>query len=124
MVSWLIAGFSACSSVPVVPAPTATLNIMRESITPGQPLPTSTLLEPIGIPSPSGRIVFSAGPHPHADIYVINADGSGLTQLTTDPAADFDPSWSPDGNYLLFQADGLYMMRVDGSGVTKNRSNP
>ena len=28
------------------------------------------------------------------DIYVVNASGSGLRQLTTDPAADYEPAWS------------------------------
>ena len=47
--------------------------------------------------SATGRIAFSAGPHPHEDVYIVNTDGSGLSRLTDDPAADFDPSWSPDG---------------------------
>jgi len=47
-----------------------------------------------------GRIVFSAG-HPYEeDIYVINADGTGEMRVTTNPAADFDPTWSPDGEQI------------------------
>src|SRR5216117_1050382 len=42
-----------------------------------------------------GRIAFSAGTPLHEDVYVINADGSALTRVTRDPAADFDPTWSP-----------------------------
>src|SRR3989442_753489 len=33
---------------------------------------------------------------PFEEIYVMNADGSGLTQLTHDNAYDAFPSWSPD----------------------------
>jgi hypothetical protein len=40
----------------------------------------------------TGRIAFSAGPPHREDVYVINADGTGRTRVTTDPAADFDPA--------------------------------
>ena len=32
-------------------------------------------------------------------------DGTGLTQLTSDPADDFQPSWSPDGSTIAFVSD-------------------
>jgi Tol biopolymer transport system component len=47
--------------------------------------------------SPDGsQIAFSRGAEDteEQDIFVVNVDGSGLTQLTTDPAADGHPSWS------------------------------
>ena len=31
------------------------------------------------------------------EIYVMNADGSGKTQLTKNGSGDFDPTWTPDG---------------------------
>jgi Tol biopolymer transport system component len=31
------------------------------------------------------------------DIFVINADGSGLKRITISLASDYNPSWSPDG---------------------------
>ncbi len=38
-----------------------------------------------------------------ADIYKIRRDGSGLTNLTSSPAAiDFDPAWSRDGARIAF----------------------
>ena len=36
------------------------------------------------------------------EIYVMNADGSGQTRLTTNPAIDTSPAWSPDGTKILF----------------------
>ena len=36
------------------------------------------------------------------DLWVVNADGTGLTRLTSDPAADSNPRWSPDGQSLYF----------------------
>ena len=31
----------------------------------------------------------------NVDVYVMNADGSGQTRLTTDPAPDLSPDWQP-----------------------------
>ena len=58
----------------------------------------------------------------NAEIYVINADGSGLTNLTNDPGNDYDPDWSPDGRQIAFSStrDGnyeIYVMNADGSEV-------
>lgn len=39
-----------------------------------------------------------------SDIFVINADGSGLTQLTTNDSNDLSPVWSSDG-YIYFISD-------------------
>ncbi|RMG62835.1 MAG: S9 family peptidase [Calditrichaeota bacterium] len=38
----------------------------------------------------------------NSDIYVMDADGSNLRQLTRSEAADYHPRWSPDGKSLLF----------------------
>jgi Tol biopolymer transport system component len=71
--------------------------------------------------APTGRIAFSLGsPLPNADIYVVHADGSGLVRLTDDPAADFDPSWSPDGRRIAYRHEDeksgqIYVMNADGS---------
>jgi len=31
----------------------------------------------------------------NAEVYVMNADGSGQTRLTDDPGLDLEPAWSP-----------------------------
>jgi len=48
----------------------------------------------------------------NADVYVMNADGSDLRRLTSDPATDNSPRWSPDGKSLLFVSN-----RKEGSQV-------
>ncbi|HEY3210808.1 MAG TPA: hypothetical protein VGL18_13655 [Actinomycetota bacterium] len=76
----------------------------------------------------TGRITFSNGTD---DIWVVNADGSGLQRLTTNPANDFDPAWSPDGSKIAFRSerDGnneVYVMEADGSrqrDVSRHRAD-
>lgn len=36
------------------------------------------------------------------DLYMVNVDGSKLTQLTFHPGHDVSPIWSPDGNSVFF----------------------
>lgn len=58
---------------------------------------------------------------PPGEIYVMNADGSGVTNLTRNPAYSGNPVWSHDGSRILFASnrdDGritLYLMNADGS---------
>ena len=40
----------------------------------------------------------------HPDLFLINADGSGLTQLTNDQEPDRSPAWSPDGSRIAFSS--------------------
>ena len=60
-----------------------------------------------------------------SDVYVMNADGSNITQLTSTNRFDGDIHWSPDGSRLAFYSspDGspgkkAYLMNPDGSDVT------
>ena len=36
------------------------------------------------------------------EIYVVDADGSGLRRLTHNWKSDGTPAWSPDGRKILF----------------------
>jgi dipeptidyl aminopeptidase/acylaminoacyl peptidase len=58
------------------------------------------------------------------DLYVINADGSGLKQLTQTPENEFNYLWRPDGKKIgyLSTASGdaqIWEMNPDGSGKSK-----
>ena len=72
--------------------------------------------------SPDGRrIAFQSDVDEDWEIFVMNADGSGVTQLTDNEAWNLTPSWSPDGRRIAFQSlrDGdreIYVMNADGFG--------
>jgi Tol biopolymer transport system component len=42
---------------------------------------------------------------PDFDLYVVNADGTGLSRVTSAPANEQDPSWAPDGASLYYWSD-------------------
>lgn len=73
--------------------------------------------------SPDGtRIAFQTKIESNTEIYLINANGSGMTNLTNNPWRDGGPAFSPDGGQIVFSSnrDGhtgkfnLYLMNTDG----------
>jgi Tol biopolymer transport system component len=81
-------------------------------------------------PGENGKITFDSNRDGgNYDIYVMNADGSEQTRLTTDPGIDEDPNWSPDGTKIAFNSirDGnreIYVMNADGSEQTRLTTDP
>ena len=68
-------------------------------------------------------------------IYSMNADGSGVTQLTfpnvTAFETDASPAWSPDGKRIAFVRTSvsdpggeIYVMNADGTGITQLTFSP
>jgi len=56
------------------------------------------------------------------DIFAIDVDGSGKTNLTKDPAYDSNPAWSPSGRRIAFDfrlgspgQAAIFVMNADGS---------
>lgn len=72
--------------------------------------------------SPNGQqIAFMSRRDGNWNIYIVNQDGTGLRQLTDDPADDGLPAWSPDGRAIAFvSARGgpwaVWAMTPRGSG--------
>ncbi len=86
------------------------------------------------------RIAFAAIMTPPADVdrgvFVVNADGSGLTTLFDVPGAfDSAPAWSPDGRRIAFESNAdvgganpehdmeVRTMAADGSGARQLTRN-
>jgi Tol biopolymer transport system component len=68
--------------------------------------------------SPDGtRFAFTAGSRRSKyDIYVMNADGSGLVNLTNSPEPEYSVEWSSDGRNILFVRESqIWIMHADGS---------
>jgi TolB protein len=83
----------------------------------------------------STRLAFAQFSNDRADIHVVNADGSALTNLTKnlDRTANIMPAWSPDGAQIAFVSalDGtgakseIYVINADGTEqkqLTQNSS--
>ncbi|HVF40962.1 MAG TPA: hypothetical protein VM939_13765 [Gemmatimonadaceae bacterium] len=60
------------------------------------------------------------------ELFVMNADGSDQRQITRLGGANFGPSWTPDGNRIVFSSNyknprsgnfDLYVVNADGSGL-------
>ncbi len=56
--------------------------------------------------SPDGtQIAFVSDRSGNLDLFVINADGTGIRQVMAHSAADYDPFWLPGGNEIAFVSD-------------------
>ena len=67
-------------------------------------LPLSIPQDALAAPAPESRLAFAARVDGNWDIYSIRPDGSDLRRITTDPAEDRAPAYSPDGTRMLFQS--------------------
>jgi len=63
--------------------------------------------------SPDGSQLALASDIGGSDIYVVNVDGTGLRQLTTDPETDQYPQWSPDGSSIVYDNTGKREFQTD-----------
>jgi Tol biopolymer transport system component len=80
-------------------------------------------------PGPNGKIVFVSDRAGNDEIYIMKADGTGLTRLTNNAADDRYPALSPDGTKIAFVSSRstpsyeIYTMKVDGTNVTRLTNN-
>jgi serine/threonine protein kinase len=87
----------------------------------------------------SGQIVFASSRSVVPQLYLVNADGTDLTQLTNMDNGACQPSWAPDGTRLVFispclgrgeifetiyNESSLYIINVDGTGLKQLTPSP
>src|SRR5437762_1089425 len=84
--------------------------------------PTVALAQSGGV---QGKIAFTSDRDGNDEIYVMNADGTGVTRLTNDNGSfDRQPAWSPACDRIAFTKDPggnveIYVMNADGTGATR-----
>lgn len=119
-----------CSAIDVINLDSTGLTALTDCV----PQSHQTFFDPAW--SPDGRKIALAGPQSPTNsdstsIYLMNADGSGLTRLTNEPGTlDRYPAWSPDGSKIAFVRGPynnigislIYTMNADGTGVLFARS--
>jgi Tol biopolymer transport system component len=79
--------------------------------------------------SPDGsKIAFTSTRDGNYEIYIMNANGTGVTRLTNHAELDSYPAWSPDGLKIAFRSDRagnpeVYVMNANGSGPVNLTNN-
>ena len=74
--------------------------------------------------APDGRLIYVSDHSGKRDLWSINADGTGLKQLTEGSHRDHSPVVSPDGRYIVYQSAGPFtnnIWRVDIDGRNPKR---
>jgi Tol biopolymer transport system component len=95
---------------------------------------SATLVEPTfqqeyPVWSPDGtRLLFAGHQGGSYDIWVVNADGTGLCNLTPAPSLEYGASWSPDRTEIVFGSDrdggpqeggDIYVIEADGTNLRR-----
>lgn len=90
----------------------------------GEPLRATDNTSDIPSGNLGSRVLFSSNRAGNWDVWVVNFDGSGMQQLTTDPAIDGLGASSPDGKNIAFISNrggswAVWVMNTDGSNQRK-----
>jgi len=122
IVSLLVTFLVSCAPATQTALPAETLTPAPIATTTSTSTPTPTAI-PTPNPKPAAQLIaFSSNEQGNWDLYRINLDGTGKTQITFDASDERLPAWSPDGSKLVYQTqegDALQIMMANWDG-----SNP
>ena len=73
-------------------------------------------------PEPTYQLAFANFGPVDTDIFIADSDGNNAKPLFVNPALDYNASFSPDGNWIVFTSDrngsaDIYRVRTDGTGL-------
>ncbi len=125
------------SPTPMVAADTPLPQATNTLAPTNTPVPTSTPVPadtPVPTPTPSPApgpftLAFASDRQGNGEIYRYDSESGQLTNLTSNPAVDWDPAWSPDGTLLAFTThrqgnSEIDVMAADGSNLTNVTNHP
>ena len=80
------------------------MDVAKASIRARLDLPVDAVISPVWSPDDK-QLIFSGTRGGISDLYIVDANGKNLRQLTNDKYGDLQPSWSPDGRRIAFASD-------------------
>lgn len=119
----------ATSTVLALPSSTVTV---QPTYTDTPTIESSPTIQPTTLGGGSNLLAFASDRSGTFQIYTINLDGSNLFQITNETDGACQPSWSPDGQRLVFtspcraeqvarddyKGSALFIINIDRTGLT------
>jgi TolB protein len=88
-------------------------------------LPNNPVPAGAAFPGDNGKIVFESDRFGDFEIFVMEPDGTVVTQLTSNAVNDVAPAWSADGTRIAWASSGnICVMDADGSNQTCLTGDP
>jgi WD40-like Beta Propeller Repeat len=120
VVAWALVMLVACSGARTTEGASGSGSPAATASAATQPAVSPSPSGPrISIRSLEGKLVFSDETN---DIWSMRADGTEVRRLTSAPAMEFDPTWSPDGSRMAYRHQArdnempeIFVMDADGS---------